>query len=241
MPIIDCPLIAHRGASMAAPENTLAAVECAARKGALWVETDVRLTADGGLAIIHDTTLDRTTNGTGAVARTQLSDVTSLDAGSWFDPAFSGERVPDLRSFLTAILDHGLNLQLEMKENPGLEEPLVEAVQAELEATWPMAEGRLFLSSFSERCMRLASDALPQIPRALATEFIPRNAARRLAEARCQILHVQAALAAPEALSALKAQGIEVAVATVNDAETARALLKNGATTVLSDIPDLLD
>lgn len=238
--IVDSQLVAHRGASALAPENTLPAVELAAARGARWIETDVRLTADGGLVMIHDTTLERTTNGVGAVARTPLAAIGALDAGAWFSPAFAGTRVPELAEFLQAVLDCGLCLQLELKENSGLEEELVSSVARTLEAHWPLGDRGLFLSGFSERCMRLAAEALPQVPRALAVEYPPRDPAARLAEARCQILHVQAAATGPEACARLTATGLEWAVATINDPAEARAFLAAGATSILSDRPDLL-
>lgn len=239
MPIVDSALIAHRGASAVTPENTLAAVEKAAELGARWVETDVRITADGGLVIIHDETLDRTTNGTGHVAHTAQSDILALDAGSWFGPDFTGERVPTLRAFLESVLDCGVNLQLELKENSGREEALVAAVIAQLQATWPLGDRGLFLSSFSERCMRLCADSLPDVPRAIATEFVPDNVAQRLQESRCQAIHFQAACVTEARAAEMRAAGIEFAVATVNDPGAAKAFVDMGATSVLSDHADL--
>lgn len=225
---------------MDAPENTIAAVEEAARRGARWLETDVRLTADGGLVIFHDETLDRTTTGTGHVARTTLTEIQALDAGSWFAPEFKGERVPDLPEFLQAILDCGLCLQLEFKENPGREEALVEGVAAVLIDQWPLGERGLLLSSFSEHCLHLASEALPEVPRAFATEFVPIDPVARLKRTGSQILHIQEAVASEAELQILSDAQIEFAVATVNDADRARFFLDHGATSVLSDIPDLL-
>jgi glycerophosphoryl diester phosphodiesterase len=238
-PIVDSPLVVHRGASTFAPENTLAAVRMAASKGARWIETDVRLTADGGLVMIHDATLDRTTSGSGPVVTATLEAIRGFDAGGWFSPDFAGERVPDLESFLQAVVDTGLNLQLELKQNWGLEEPLVEAVVAVIRRVWPIGARGLYVSSFSERCMQLSAEALPEVPRALATEFVPVDPVRRLREARCQILHTQAVLTREPELVRLRDADIEFAVATVNDVETARRFLAAGATSVLTDRVDL--
>lgn len=238
-PVVDSPVIHHRGASAIAPENTLAAVRIAAEHGARWIETDVRLTRDGGLVMIHDRTLDRTTSGSGPVVAASLAEIRALDAGSWFSPQFAGEQVPDLDSFLNGVLDAGLNLQLELKENPGIEEALVDKVTETLRRIWPIGDRGLFVSSFSERCMRLCAEALPEVPRALATEFVPADPVRRLEEARCQILHTQAALTPASELARLRAADIEFAVATVNDAEQARAFVAGGATSVLTDSVDL--
>lgn len=240
MPIVDAPLIAHRGASAIAPENTLIAVERAAALGASWIETDVRLTSDGGLVMVHDITLDRTTSGSGSVAHMPLSDILALDAGSWFAPEFAGTAVPDIGSFLQCTLDCGLGLQLELKDNFGREEELVRTVVAALQEHWPIGERPLFVSSFSERCMRLCAQSLPDVPRAIATEFVPADVAGRLRETQCQIIHLQARCVTETHMQALRDEGVEFAVATINDADQARHFLAGGATSVLSDHPELL-
>ena len=95
--------IAHRGASAWAPENTVAAFDAALEVGCRAVEFDVRLTADGIPVVIHDETLERTTNGKGRVAETNWLDILRLDAGSWKHPRFAGSRVPSLEEALQAI------------------------------------------------------------------------------------------------------------------------------------------
>lgn len=98
-------LVAHRGANLVAPENTLAAArECVAQK-VDYLEVDVRTSKDGVMYVLHDRTLDRTTNGTGAIADRLSSYIDTLDAGSWFSDEFTGERVPRLEPFLEAL--HG--------------------------------------------------------------------------------------------------------------------------------------
>ena len=98
-------VMAHRGDSGNAPENTLAAFQQAIEMGADWIELDVRLTQDGTLVVMHDHTVDRTTSGRGAVADMTYAEIRALDAGSWFGAAFTGERVPSLQDAL------GLNAQ----------------------------------------------------------------------------------------------------------------------------------
>jgi glycerophosphoryl diester phosphodiesterase len=93
----------HRGASAVAPENTYAAFERAIADGALYTETDVRATSDGALVLVHDPTLDRTTDGSGPVSAMTLAELRRLDAGSWFDASFSGQRIPEYPDFLAWI------------------------------------------------------------------------------------------------------------------------------------------
>lgn len=93
----------HRGASAVAPENTYVAFEQARSDGGAYTETDVRATSDGALVLVHDPTLDRTTNGRGPVSSVTLADLRELDAGSWFGEAFRGARIPELPEFLRWI------------------------------------------------------------------------------------------------------------------------------------------
>lgn len=238
-PIVKENLIAHRGASAYAPENTLEAIRLAAKMGAKWIETDVQLTADGHLVMIHDAKLDRTTNGSGLVVHSKLADIVSLDSGTWFSADYKDARTVTLEDYLTTILEEGLNLQLELKEMSGLEEPLVEATCAVVKKHWPIGENALFLSGFSERCMRLAAKQLPDVPRGLATAAMPRDPKARLEETDCQILHLQASFVSEQDMERLCADNIEFAIATVNDPDQARYFLERGAQSVLSDRPDL--
>lgn len=93
-------IVCHRGACLVAPENTLASLEKAISLGADVVEFDVRPAKDGVLYVMHDATVDRTTNGTGRISDMNSTDVDQLDAGAWFGPDYAGERVPRLDTFL---------------------------------------------------------------------------------------------------------------------------------------------
>lgn len=112
------PPAAHRGASNAAPEDTLPAFTAALRAGARILEMDVRFTADGEAVVLHDATVDRTTNGTGAVAAMRLASVRRLDAGRWFSRPFRGTRVPLLREVLRAGRPYGAEYLVELKVVP---------------------------------------------------------------------------------------------------------------------------
>src|SRR5690606_3020467 len=108
---------AHRGASTVAPENTIAAFRAARDQGARWVELDVALLADGTPVVIHDVTLDRTTNGKGPLGEMTAADLAGLDAGSWFGAQFAGERLSTLPDVLTALGELGLNVNVEIKQH----------------------------------------------------------------------------------------------------------------------------
>lgn len=117
---------AHRGDLAVAPENTLPAIISAVEKGAHQIEFDVHMTRDNHLVVIHDSTVDRTTNGAGAVEELSFEEIRALDAGSWFAPEFKGTQVPTLREVLEVIPETIL-CNVHLKNAPG-----VAAASAEL-------------------------------------------------------------------------------------------------------------
>lgn len=116
-------IMAHRGSRINRPENTLAAFEEAVRVGADGIELDVHLSKDGQVVVIHDETLDRTTDGAGFVHEWTLADLQQLDAGSWFDPAFADQKIPALAEVLDLLESLGfqgrLNIELKRGKNGG--------------------------------------------------------------------------------------------------------------------------
>jgi glycerophosphoryl diester phosphodiesterase len=151
---------AHRGGSSAAPENTAASDEVARRAGAEWIENDVRSTKDGVPVVLHDETVDRTTNGTGAIQSLTAAEVAGLDAGSWFAPAFSGQRVPTLVSQLDEFKARGGNLLLEIKgvhARASIERIADEVLAREMTA-------RVFVQSFDPQHLRWVRELVPDLP-----------------------------------------------------------------------------
>jgi glycerophosphoryl diester phosphodiesterase len=122
-------VIAHRGASKDAPENTLAAFRKALSIGADWIELDVHLSKDGQVAVVHDPLLGRTVAGAGSIRKKSWQDLATLDAGSWFDPSFAGEKIPSLAQVLQLVQGQAkLLIEIKVDENNELYEGLVEAV-----------------------------------------------------------------------------------------------------------------
>ena len=117
-------IIGHRGASAEAPENTFASFDLAIAQGADAIECDIRSTKDGILVLMHDPTVDRTTNGKGAISDLTFGQIKALDAGSWFDSRFAGERVPSLDEFLSRYAGR-VKTVLEIKV-PGTESAVVD-------------------------------------------------------------------------------------------------------------------
>ena len=124
---------AHRGASHAAPENTLSAMAAAVEAGAEFAELDVRLTADGQVVLMHDRTLDRTTNGTGDLWDFSMDELRALEAGSWFSEEFDGEPIPTLREVMRFAKGQ-LKLNIEIKtsrEEPAIAAAVVDIIRSE--------------------------------------------------------------------------------------------------------------
>ncbi|MCO5172146.1 MAG: glycerophosphodiester phosphodiesterase [Planctomycetes bacterium] len=159
----DILVIAHRGASADAPENTLAAVREAVRQTAHAIEVDLHQTRDGAVVALHDADVGRTTDGRGRVGDMTLAEVRALDAGSWFAPEHAGERVPTLAEVLAAT-PHDVLLVLEVKDGgcvyPGIEERVVAAVRA---AGRP--RGATVLKSFDPDVLETFAALAPELPR----------------------------------------------------------------------------
>ena len=141
-------VFAHRGASACAPQNTLAAFELAAQQGAHGIELDVHLTRDGQLAVIHDATVDASTDGRGAVAQMSLAQLKELDAGAWFSPEFAGERIPTLDEVFAAV-GHSMLVNVEIKSGaPGIEHGVAACIRGS------QMEARTLVSSFDAGVLR---------------------------------------------------------------------------------------
>jgi len=123
-------LMAHRGNSALAPENTLAAFAKALETPSQWTELDVHLTADGEVIVMHDATVDRTTNGRGVIAEMTLAQIKALDAGSWFGPEFTNERVPTLAEVVDLVKDRiRLNVEIKSSADPESSRKVVEILR----------------------------------------------------------------------------------------------------------------
>jgi glycerophosphoryl diester phosphodiesterase len=154
----DAPIvIAHRGASRLAPENTISAIKRARALGAKAVEFDVHQSADGEIVVIHDATLGRTTNGKGFVSRAPWSKLRTLDAGSWFSKEFTGEPIPRLRDALEA-LGEDMVAAIEIKTGAAV---MVD-IRTELERTG--TTDRAIIFSFKPHQIRAAAKIIPDVP-----------------------------------------------------------------------------
>lgn len=165
LPDLPRPIIfAHRGASANAPENTLASFNLAVAQGTDAIELDTKLSADRQVVVFHDSTLERTTNGTGHVAQKTLAELRALDAGSFFSSKFAGEKIPLLEEVFEAVGKKTfINIELKNYNTPF--DQLVEKVCALVVRHG--LEGRVLFSSFSAANLKQALQLLPNVPRGL--------------------------------------------------------------------------
>jgi glycerophosphoryl diester phosphodiesterase len=234
-------IIAHRGSSAYAPENTLAAFQLAAEQGADAIELDVDLTRDGHAIIMHDVTIDRTTDGSGAVSALTLEEIRRVDAGSWKGAAFKGERVPLLDEVFTAMGRRVL-INVEVK-SMSLRSNGVEAKVAALVQLHDLF-GRVIISSFNPFALRrlkhieprLACGLLyaPDLPIYLRCAWlaplIPHLDAR----------HPHHSQVNQSLVAKWHARGQRVNVWTVNDAATLRAMARVEVDGIIGDDPMLM-
>ena len=234
-------IIAHRGASAYAPENTLASFVLAADQRADGIELDAKATQDGALVVMHDRTVDRTTHGEGGVSDLTLSEIKRLDAGSKFDRQFAGEPVPLLEEVFEAVggrLLMNIELTNYFSRWDGLELKVVDLIRQH------HLLDRVIVSSFSPFSLRIVKRNEPRIVcglihspqqpiylrRAWLAPLIP------LLEAR----HPQYHQITPQSVERAHARGQRINTWTVNDAPTIRSVLAAGIDGIIGDDPILI-
>lgn len=230
----------HRGAKGHAPENTVAGLRKAAELGAGWVEFDVKLSADGEAILMHDDTVDRTTDGRGAVAGMTLSDLRALDAGRWFSPDFAGERIPTLDEAMAFLDSRGMGANVEIKPCPGREAETGAAVARILAGRWCGRPAYPLISSFSTDSLAAAREVAPNLPRGLLSDHFPADWAARLRALDCATFHVHDPRLTAERVRGIREAGYRVLTYTVNKPDRARTLLSWGVESVITDYPERL-
>jgi glycerophosphoryl diester phosphodiesterase len=231
-------VVGHRGAAARAPENTLASLREARRLGCAWVEFDVMLSRDGVPVLIHDETVDRTTDGKGRVPDLAYDELRRLDAGGRFDARFRGERIPSLEEALDLCLELGLSANVEVKPAAGFERETGRAVGGALVRRWPAGGPLLLVSSFQRPSLEAVLEVAPAIPRGLLAEELPADWEDAMRALRCTTLHLGWRRLRPGQQRELAGRGVPVLLYTVNEPWRARDLLAAGAAAVFTDAPD---
>ncbi len=230
-------VIGHRGAAHVAPENTLAGLRVAARLGVKMVEVDATLTREGRVVLLHDDTLDRTTNGHGPIAGASLDQVRALDAGAWFGQAFAGEPVPTLEGAIALLVNLGVDLNLEIKPSPGREAETAHAVMTVAMACWPDSLAPPLVSSFALEALKVAHHVAPHWPRALLQQELSADWSVLAKTLDVSAVHLWHEPLSQSDVEALHAAGYAVAAYTVNDPAQAQKLRSWGVDAVFSDDP----
>ncbi len=228
-------VIAHRGASRAAPENTLAAFRAARAARARAVEFDVTLLGDGTAVVFHDATLDRCTNAQGPIAARSRADLAELDAGAWHSAAFRGERIPILADALETLAALGLSANLEMKPAEGGGEAIARAVASEIRR----AAVPLLVSSFDLGALAALGRLRPDVALAPLYDEPPD---RWVAEARAlgaAAMHMDHRRLTRAHLAAAGESGLDLRVYTPNDPAALAPLRLPGLSGVITDDPTL--
>lgn len=235
----DAAFIAsHRGGAAIAPENTLPAIASALSSGFDYVEVDVALTADGEPVLMHDATVDRTTDGHGRLASLTLAEVRALDAGSWFDPAYKGTPVPTFQEFLDTLGGAGGRAMIELKgewDADAVARAIAEVTQRELES-------RVVFASFDARTLAFVAAETDVVSRLLILRQIPDDVVTAVGEAGARGIVVRAAalLDRPEIVDELHAAGARVVVYTLNSDTQWDAATALGVDGIVTDDPHTL-
>ena len=230
--------IAHRGGGSLAPENTLAALEIAVRHGYRAVEVDARLSADGTPFLIHDDTLDRTTDGAGLVSLTDDARLRSLDAGRSYGKQFAGEPLPTLVDAIRRCLELGLWANIEIKADAGDEARAGEAVARVALDAWQSLP--MLLSSFSPEALEGVRRAAPSLPRALLSRKVTAVGLAEALQLGCVAIHSRAGNTRRDDIAVAHAAGLAIACYTVNDPVEAQRLLAAGVDAIFTDRLDLI-
>jgi glycerophosphoryl diester phosphodiesterase len=223
---------AHRGGGSLAPENTLAGIRLAARLGFRAVEFDVMLSGDGTPVLIHDETLERTTNGRGQVCDTADTDLFVLDAGG-------GERIPRFVEAAALCQELGLLANVEIKPAVGHEIATARTVARLAAELWRQAPEQVLISSFSLAALAVARDLAPDLRRGVLFESVPADWYATLQALRAVSLHCDALTLEDAVLHDAARHGVPVLCYTVNDPAQAASLLARGVGGLFTDRLDL--
>ena len=230
--------IAHRGAGKLAPENTLAAFRLGASYGYRGFECDVKLSADGVPFLLHDDTLDRTTNARGRGADRSWSELSRLDAGGWHSRAYAGEPPASLEAVATWMRGNDHWLDLEIKPTKGDEDRTGRVVAAEVQRLWAGDAMPPLLSSFRPDALLGARAAVPTLQRALLVDTHWPHWLTVAQQLGCVAVITNYNLMDAPVLHSLRAAGLRALCYTVNDPAPVQQLLALGIDGLITDAVD---
>ncbi|MGA2719255.1 MAG: glycerophosphodiester phosphodiesterase family protein [Candidatus Acidiferrales bacterium] len=229
-------VIAHRGASGHAPENTFAAFQRAVELGGTFIETDLHVTRDGRFVAIHDDTVERTTNGSGDVRNFTLDELREVDAGMWFDRTFMGERIPTLEEVLEFSREHDVVFYLELKYAAvwGMDHALVAALQKAQSAP------RTIVISFDPATLTPLRRLDPSIMTGLLVEDAKPDCIQVAIDLGARQLCPKVSSVTPELVEKAHRSDLQVVTWTANTLADMRAMMAAGVDGIMTDFPDRL-
>ena len=231
-------VIAHRGASRVAPENTLSAFREADRQGVWWVEFDVSLLGDATPVVHHDATLDRCTSGTGSLAAINVDALAGVEAGTAHGDSFRGEPLPTLAQALDLLDEQRFYANLEMKPHDGDPAELAAVVAQHLRAR-PWTDHRIITSSFDIPALEAFRAEMPDAPLAVLYETPPPDWRHVLERLNAAALHLDYKAITQSLLVEARSFGFDVRVYTINQPQLMERFRDHGLTSVITDHPPL--
>lgn len=231
-------VVGHRGAMGYRPENTFASYEHALELGADWIECDVHLSQDGVLTVIHDETLDRTTNGKGFVKDHTFAQLRELDAGGWFAPEYAGQRIPSLPELLDWATQRGTCVDVEIKNGPlyyfEIAEKVVEAIQQT-----GMVDQTIVIS-FDHAVVQRVKQLNGAITTGVLYAGKPLDPALLAKQAQADAVLPHWAYVTKDDVAACHAQGIAVAPWATSDPVILAMLIQSGVDGIGTNHPDVM-
>ncbi|MEO8384967.1 MAG: glycerophosphodiester phosphodiesterase [Betaproteobacteria bacterium] len=228
-------LIAHRGGGKLAPENTLAALAMGHKHSYIAVEFDAKLSQDNVAVLMHDATLDRTTNGSGLVCEKDISALESLDAGGWYSETFRGERIPRLTNVSRYLHSIGMMANVEIKACPGREAETGRVVAELCDELWRDRLVKPLISSFSMEALRAARIAAPTLPMGLLVDAPAEKYLAFMDELGAVSLHCQHEGITVELVRFFHRHHYRVMTYTVNEPSRVRTLLEMDVDGIFTD------
>ena len=228
-------LFAHRGGGSLAPENTLAAMKVGHAQSFAAVEFDVKLSQDNVALLMHDTTLERTTNGQGLIAEQSMAQLETFDAGAWHSEEFRDERIPRFTAISKYLHAQGMMANVEIKPCPGREIETGRIVAELCEELWRDRLVKPLLSSFSMEALRAARTASPLLPMGLLVGVPEDNHLTFLEELGAVSMHCHHQHLTAELVRYLHRHGYRVMTYTVNELSRFGELLEMGVDGVFTD------
>ena len=230
--------VAHRGAGKLAPENTLAAFRLGAAHGYRAFECDVKLSADDLPFLLHDTTLERTTDGSGTAGDQPWAALCQRDAGSWHGRSFAGEPLPTLAHIAAYILRNGFCLNIEIKPTPGVEEHTGRVVGEHVRRLWAGQAVPPLFSSFRPEALMGALATAPEVPRALLLDSLWPGCFVVARQLGCAAVVTNHQLMDATLIEQLHGSGLRALVYTVNEPDEAQRLQQIGIDGIITDAVD---